>query len=1401
MDSPCGVVKGTFTVNVPVTAHDYTGAPTQPPGTVHIGLPTGTGRRSATNPQQAHGPTQHTTPPTPRSQPAHQYKRSHSAEPINILENIQKMQVTQETKPTATADAYVHAHAHTTARRQQQPQILARGALRKNGSLGEKLGSTVAIGRSQSIDVQGLNSERSRSLQVRHGHTTRANGSVLTLTDAMRMTAMNRVRNTPYVDYPYNATHPSPHTAAAHVARCACGRDLRSGSEYSWLQLSIIFCRTNPHTASVNNPHAVSVNSPSTHTDNHDTHTHTQEHTDRPGLQVDIHSTTHDYTNTNTTAQTNKPTHHPTGQTTQPAQRMAMAEDCAKCYVTLTRRLIAAELLHYTRARNDEFAWRNYKQREREMAEDHVDTTQTRLDTVVACPARLLGEIEDATTGLYPGAFSLTTLCLLKEFEVRFAIDAPLARLTKVDVVARLVISREADLGYFQALVLDYIMHQPLPTQSTPADFSQATSSNEYTHTHIQAHASVDTICAPLSDRRMFIQTVERVLNHLMHDLTKYKIHFGPDAPVGALQKVIAYVYFLFSDDEGDGATHAHTRPQAHTHTHTHAHVRARVREYAKEFSNRYPSVREILERCLRDGTQATFSRFVRQNIDEGPSMIQTNEPDFRSPQINKTSSLVRSATSPLKALSTRRTSIQMKTGMGTLTSKGSMKGRAGMGSKGGALSNATISEQTATYVKAHVLARVRGMTSLVLETLEEIEVEREVHAPQWPVVDLLGVTVPHYLGMIARELSQLFKDLTEVVVMDEMFDLFFSIKQLKGRCHALCNADDMFPMADWFGPVVFGWLDAFEVSSRQTVDTCLADDMLVHVRTPSAPRALRQSQTQPFAQALSQQITGHETTHAQAQHHTTAKQDAKKTNTVDMIPKDSTHLTVSTEHTAAPATAGAWHTHSVGEVFMHLLKSLAFLDRLNLEDDTKQPIVAIGAGTAHTTDTAQSPANTPGDSNASIQSGATASVLSGASRESTPSVKMGPNLRHIVHVKYAHILGKTVEYYQTKLLLQMSRIRDIAIHSVRTGGPTEGVKQLCCGLSNMQHLHTHLVDMCMALNMTPEQTQRAQDAVKKPIKPINSDPDAEKFVSILGQTFVSVDRGVATTSDLLRDTIAQCLVERVKTATRGMYSTKQERYALYAPQTLSPTLKKKKRGLWSRIQAVGMTTPPGSTNSLNKQGNSSNKNLSGIFTSSGSNTATGLSVLDVATDNITPVVNPTLIGARLCGDMAIVVRSLTSVVVASVNPKELSADIINGTWKEFVAGVTRLLLPPSGPDGDLPTNDVLLIIQLFLEPLKEVYAQSATGAGIQLVDQESCVYLERCLADYEGPSEALVHRYNMIMNEPLRENEDVTEYITKQETVQHIPDILALRHHDQVAEAFSAANNVKGAASGTMFF
>lgn len=50
--------------------------------------------------------------------------------------------------------------------------------------------------------------------------------------------------------------------------------------------------------------------------------------------------------------------------------------------------------------------------------------------------------------------------------------------------------------------------------------------------------------------------------------------------------------------------------------------------------------------------------------------------------------------------------------------------------------------------------------------------------------------------------------------------------------------------------------------------------------------------------------------------------------------------------------------------------------------------------------------------------------------------------------------------------------------------------------------------------------------------------------------------------------------------------------------------------------------------------------------------------------------------------------------------------------------------------------------------------------------------------------------RYSEVMGKQLRENEDITAYLTSQEAVQHIPSLLALRTTDTYAMDFMRTLN-----------
>eukprot|EP01134_Creolimax_fragrantissima_P006761 CFRG6761T1 len=929
----------------------------------------------------------------------------------------------------------------------------------------------------------------------------------------------------------YSHTHPNERVQT----QCTCEATLNTLDD-PWLQLSVVYNRT----------HTVGYSPPVT------PDSHTQVHTDTP---------LNDYERVN-------------------MNTVCDVEDSHDTFVALARRLILAELTEYRNAREEECAWRNYKKKERELAEEQLSDDDSH-DQSHNCPIRLMGGAEDSTTGIYPGPLSLTSLCLLKEFEVRYGIDPPLARLTIVDIVGRCVISRDADLSVFQALAWDYIICDT----ATGATNSISDRENECVYANSSACTHVTAIGrAPICDRQTFVQMLERVLNHQIHDLTKYKIHFGPNARIGALQKVIVYIHFLFSDTNSEQI-----------------HNRNPVREYTAGFSNRYPPVEELLKRCISDGTQATYSRFVTQNTEEGPSLIKKGN------CVGKTDSEPRSK-ERVKNPSRRKPS------------------------------NARIVEDNITAVSEPVVARVRGVTSLLVQTMNEIELERKVYSPQWTMLKLLDVTVPLYLSRIVRSLTELFKDITEVVVADEMFDLYFTIRSLKSRYKEFweqMDGDRLYLMVDWFGPVVFGWLDALEVSSKRVVDATLADDRLVHARTE----------------------------------------------------------------------------------------------------------------------------------------------------------KKG-SLKHIFHAKYAHVLGKTVEYYQGQLLEKMTNIQTGAVISVKTGGPTEAMRQLCTGLSNIQHLHNHLIDMCMALNMTTDQIIHAQNfGLCHRRHTSDDDEEGKKFMSLLGETFTSIRKGVRMAVNLLSDTLANSLVHRIRMATTGMYTTCAERDAMHAP-LFSPITKKKKQGLWQRFKSTGLSSPPSSTMNLH----TSKHNLSSSLTFSPTTINRNISVVHETKDKVDPM----LIGARLCGDLTITIRSLVAVVSSVVEPKDVLMDVVNGAWKEFLLSTTRLIIPKNGPLADLPNEDVISILSICLEPVKEVFGQCARGDNFILQETDACVFLERCLRDYTCRSSDLVQRYNAVMSKPLRENEDVTDFITNQETVQHIIGLLSQRTHDTVAEKFTQSISLMGVTSGT---
>lgn len=68
--------------------------------------------------------------------------------------------------------------------------------------------------------------------------------------------------------------------------------------------------------------------------------------------------------------------------------------------------------------------------------------------------------------------------------------------------------------------------------------------------------------------------------------------------------------------------------------------------------------------------------------------------------------------------------------------------------------------------------------------------------------------------------------------------------------------------------------------------------------------------------------------------------------------------------------------------------------------------------------------------------------------------------------------------------------------------------------------------------------------------------------------------------------------------------------------------------------------------------------------------------------------------------------------------------------------------------------------------------------------------YSFQCVSDIAAPSASLVMRYSEVMGKPLRENEDITAYLTSQEAVQHIPSLLALRSTDTYAMDFMRTLN-----------
>eukprot|EP00124_Ichthyophonus_hoferi_P003111 Ihof_evm4s251 gene=Ihof_evmTU4s251 len=232
----------------------------------------------------------------------------------------------------------------------------------------------------------------------------------------------------------------------------------------------------------------------------------------------------------------------------------------------LARKLIQSEVAQYKIHREEVQisvgAWKQYKERELQLASASASSQNIvdRDSLFMPCPTSVVSGND--SNGVYPGALSLSTQCILQEYSLRYGIGLVCRKLTLLSILTEYEAEGVVDIVVMQGLIMELL--SLITTES--GEISGLT----------------------IDERAKVVKIVETLAYHQVNQLVKYKFCFADAQPTGALPAAIAFLRFALN-----------------------------LHPFCSELSKTFPPVNELLLRCVKEGTNEMYERLSAMAMPE----------------------------------------------------------------------------------------------------------------------------------------------------------------------------------------------------------------------------------------------------------------------------------------------------------------------------------------------------------------------------------------------------------------------------------------------------------------------------------------------------------------------------------------------------------------------------------------------------------------------------------------------------------------------------------------------------------------------------------------------------------------------------------------------------------------